>query len=67
MTDEQLHSMSVAELRARFNSAPLYLQTLLQRKRVMEEGVVWEIDLQARARPAPASVPDGDTRESGGC
>jgi hypothetical protein len=48
MTDEQLRKMSERELRARFNAAPEYLQTLLARKRALEEGTVWEVDLGQR-------------------
>lgn len=53
MTDEQLKSMTVSELRARFNAAPAYLQTLLARKRALDAGTLWEINLGQRATPRP--------------
>jgi hypothetical protein len=49
MTDEKLHSMSENQLRALYNSAPVYLKSLLDRKRVLEEGVVWEMSIPQRA------------------
>ena len=49
MTDEKLRSMSANELRALYNSAPEYLKTLLDRKWVMEQGVVWELSIPERA------------------
>lgn len=51
MNDEQLKTMSERELRARFNAAPDYLKTLLARKRILDEGTLWEIDLGRRAVP----------------
>ena len=67
MTDEQLHSMTVDQLRARFNSAPAYLQSLLARKRILEQGVLWEFNLQERAQVAShtASGHDKQSPESG--
>jgi hypothetical protein len=49
MTDEQLRNMTERELRARFNAAPDYLQTLLTRKRALDEGTLWEVNLGRRA------------------
>lgn len=48
MNDEQLRTMTEAELRARFNAAPDYLKTLLARKRVLEEETLWEVNLRPR-------------------
>lgn len=52
MTDEQLRLATEAELRARFNAAPGYLEQLLERKRALEAATVWELDLSHRA-PSP--------------
>lgn len=52
MTDEQLKTTTERELLARFNAAPAYLETLLARKRALEEDTLWEVDLQRRS-PAP--------------
>ena len=49
MTDEKLHDMSENQLRALYNSAPEYLRTLLDRKRMMEQGIVWELSIPERA------------------
>jgi hypothetical protein len=49
MTDEKLHAMSENQLKARYNSAPEFLKTLLGRKRVMEQGIVWELSIPERA------------------
>jgi len=49
MTDEKLHAMSENQLRALYNSAPEYLRTLLDRKRMMEQGIVWELSIPERA------------------
>ncbi len=49
MTDEKLHSMTENQLRALYNSAPEYLKMLLDRKRAMEEGIVWEVSIPQRA------------------
>jgi len=51
MTDEKLHSLSENQLRALYNSAPDYLKSLLERKRVLEEGIVWEMSIPQRAAP----------------
>jgi hypothetical protein len=51
MTDEKLHSLSENQLRALYNSAPEYLKSLLERKRVLEEGIVWEMSIPQRAAP----------------
>ncbi|MDX1432278.1 MAG: hypothetical protein R3286_07490 [Gammaproteobacteria bacterium] len=59
MTDAQLNAMTVNQLRARFNSAPGYLQKLLDRKRMLDEGLLWEFDLSRRAgaQRAPGKEP----------
>ncbi|GMQ75954.1 MAG: hypothetical protein BMS9Abin01_1216 [Gammaproteobacteria bacterium] len=49
MTDEKLHSLTENQLRALYNSAPEYLKSLLNRKRIMEEGIVWELSIPERA------------------
>ncbi len=49
MTDEKLHSLTENQLRALYNSAPEYLKSLLDRKRIMEEGIVWELNIPQRA------------------
>ena len=49
MNDEQLKTMTEGELRARFNAAPEYLQTLLARKRALSEDTIWEVNLGKRA------------------
>ncbi len=49
MTDEKLHSLTENQLRALFNSAPEYLKSLLNRKRLLEEGLVWELRIPQRA------------------
>jgi hypothetical protein len=49
MTDEKLHTMSENQLRALYNSAPDYLKALLDRKRMMEQGIVWELSIPERA------------------
>ncbi len=51
MTDEKLHSLTENQLRALYNSAPDYLRSLLNRKRVLEEGIVWELSIPQRAAP----------------
>jgi hypothetical protein len=51
VTDQKLHSLSENQLRALYNSAPAYLQALLKRKRVLEEGIVWELSIPQRAAP----------------
>ncbi len=48
MTDEKLHTMTENQLRALYNSAPEYLKTLLDRKRAMEQGIVWELRIPER-------------------
>ena len=49
MTDEKLHSLTENQLRALYNSAPEYLKALLERKRALEEGIVWEVSIPQRA------------------
>jgi hypothetical protein len=49
MTDEKLHSLTENQLRALYNSAPEYLKTLLDRKRALEDGIVWEVSIPQRA------------------
>ncbi len=49
MNDEKLRTMSENQLRVLYNSAPAYLKTLLNRKRVMEDGIVWELSIPERA------------------
>jgi hypothetical protein len=49
MTDEKLHSLTNNQLRALYNSAPDHLKSLLNRKRVLEEGIVWEMNIPQRA------------------
>lgn len=51
MTDQMLHSLTENQLRTLFNSAPDYLKSLLDRKRELEEGVVWEMSIPKRAGP----------------
>lgn len=51
VTDEKLHSLTENQLRALYNSAPEYLRSLLNRKRVLEEGIVWELSIPQRAAP----------------
>lgn len=51
MTDEQLHVLTENQLRALYNSAPDYLRTLLDRKRALEEGIVWEMSMPQRGTP----------------
>ena len=48
MTDEKLHALTENQLRALYNSAPAYLEKLLERKRALEEGVVWEVSIPER-------------------
>jgi len=49
MTDQKLHSLTENQLRALYNSAPDYLRALLDRKRKLEEGIVWEMSIPQRA------------------
>ncbi len=49
MTDKKLQTMSENQLRALYSSAPEYLKTLLGRKRVMDQGIVWELSIPERA------------------
>jgi len=49
MTDEKLHNLTENQLRALYNSAPEYLKALLDRKRAMEDGIVWELNIPQRA------------------
>ena len=48
MTDEQLRTLTQNQLRALYNSAPDYLRSLLDRKRALEEGIVWELSIPQR-------------------
>jgi hypothetical protein len=48
MTDQQLHTLTENQLRAIYNSAPDYLRALLDRKRALEEGIVWELSIPQR-------------------
>lgn len=59
MTDEKLHSLSENQLRALFNSAPAYLEKLLERKRAMEDGIVWEVSIPQRGARKPQPIEDG--------
>lgn len=56
MTDEKLRALTENQLRALYNSAPSYLEKLLERKRALEEGVVWEVSIPERGarKPQPA-------------
>jgi len=49
MTDEKLHSLTENQLRVLYNSAPGYLKTLLDRKRALDQGIVWELNIPERA------------------
>jgi hypothetical protein len=49
MTDQKLHSLTENQLRALYNSAPELLKSLLDRKRALEEGTVWEMSIPQRA------------------
>lgn len=49
MTDAKLHSLTENQLRALYNAAPNYLTSLLERKRAMEQGIVWELNIPQRA------------------
>ena len=49
MTDEKLHATSENQLKALYNSAPDYLRTLLDRQRIMEQGIGWELSIPERA------------------
>lgn len=49
MTDQKLHSMTENQLRALYNAAPDYLKSLLERKQVLEKGLVWELSIPQRA------------------
>lgn len=48
MTDQQLRAVSEHQLKALYNSAPDYLRVLLERKRALEEGLVWEMSMPQR-------------------
>jgi hypothetical protein len=56
MTDQQLHALTENQLRAIYNSAPDYLRALLDRKRALEEGIVWELSIPQRASTGSRSV-----------
>ena len=60
MTDAELHAMTVNQLRARFNSAPVYLAKLLERKRLLDQGMLWEFDLSRRAAAPRARTRSGE-------
>ena len=49
MTDEKLQSLSDEQLRALHGSAPGYLTFLLDRKRILEQGILWEMSIPQRA------------------
>ena len=49
MTDEKLRAMSENQLRVLYNSAPDFLRIQLDRKRMMEHGIVWELSIPERA------------------
>jgi hypothetical protein len=49
MTDLKLHTLTEKQLRALYSSAPGYLTFLLDRKRVLERGTVWEMSIPQRA------------------
>ena len=49
MTDEKLHSLTENQLRTHYNFAPEYLKSQLDRKRDLEEGIVWELSFPQRA------------------
>jgi len=49
MTNEKLHAMSENQLRALYSSALVYLKTLLDRKRVLDQEIVWELNIPERA------------------
>ena len=51
MTDQQLRTLTENQLRARYNSAPEFLRALLDRKRALEEGIVWELSIPERGAP----------------
>jgi hypothetical protein len=56
MTDQQLHTLTENQLRAIYNSAPDYLRALLDRKRALEEGIVWELSIPQRGATSRRSV-----------
>lgn len=56
MTDQQLHALTENQLRALYNSAPDYLRSLLDRKRALEEGIVWELSIPQRGSASPRPV-----------
>ena len=64
MNDEKLHSLTENQLRALYNSAPEYLQSLLDRKRALEDGIVWELSIPERATERTPKV-SGEARNSG--
>jgi hypothetical protein len=49
MTDLKLHTLTEKQLRALYSSAPGYLTFLLDKKRVLERGTVWEMSIPQRA------------------
>lgn len=57
MNDQQLRTMTEGELRARFNAAPDYLETLLARKRALEQETLWEVNLRPRGGPQRNNPP----------
>jgi hypothetical protein len=56
MTDQQLHALTENQLRALYNSAPDYLRSLLNRKRALEEGIVWELSIPQRGATGTRSA-----------
>ena len=56
MTDQQLHALTENQLKAIYNSAPEFLRSLLDRKRALEEGIVWELSIPQRAATSRRSA-----------
>jgi tRNA A37 threonylcarbamoyladenosine synthetase subunit TsaC/SUA5/YrdC len=49
VTDEKLQSLTDEQLRTLHGSAPGYLTFLLDRKRILEQGILWEMSIPQRA------------------
>ena len=49
MTDQNLRTLTDEQLRALYASAPGYLTFLLDRKRILERGILWEMSIPQRA------------------
>ena len=49
MTDLKLHTSTEKQLTALYSSAPGYLTFLLDRKRTLEKGILWEMSMPQRA------------------